>query len=245
MASPRVAGCGAQVSASSAVPEDNCTNTSWNSAGMTVRLRTANAARTPAAPSRTEGRLVAAIRALAALELAQLFGLDRLHRFLRERDCLDDLAVQDQHAAGGDRAEGVLLVSGHAELADEGRRRAARKAPAPPQTGPVTEERPWRSDTSSGGFGSTFHGVDTTVPVGRKQTGSRASITRAAELPRRVGRARRAGRAPLAVDEARQARRLRAMRLSISARCARATLRATALTERHSRAAGNNGRSAN
>ena len=64
-------------------------------------------------------RAVTAVRLLAALQLAPLLGVDRLDPLGRQIQRLDQLGVENADTTGGDRAERVLLVSRHAELAHE------------------------------------------------------------------------------------------------------------------------------
>jgi hypothetical protein len=64
-------------------------------------------------------RPVAAVGALAPLQLAPLLRIDRLDPLRRQAERLDHRLVEHADAAGRDRAERMLLVPGHPELAHQ------------------------------------------------------------------------------------------------------------------------------
>lgn len=64
-------------------------------------------------------RTVAAVEGLAAAELLLLVGGDAIDGFVGQPEVMDDVFVQEAHAAGGDGAHGELRLSGDTELSDD------------------------------------------------------------------------------------------------------------------------------
>jgi hypothetical protein len=101
------------------VLKQTTSSATFRSASQTSGSATGTATTTRAGSSWRTACTALAVRALAALELAPLLGVDRLDPLDRDVQRLDELLAEHARAARGDRAERELLVPGDAELAHE------------------------------------------------------------------------------------------------------------------------------